>query len=134
MSNRRDPSAENRPLAPPQKEGYAPPDTISLEDRSWLTRDGFTIMPSQIPGTHPPPILFQGQIEPFDRVGTHQEPLTSDQCTEACDERIEGWLVADGADPKLSLHLAIAGMVTAVSGNQEKLQLNLNGVLIRRTP
>jgi len=94
----------------------------------------FTITPPQVPGTHPPPVLFRGQIELFDRVGTHQAPLTTDQCSEACDEHIEGWLVADGEDPKFSLHLAIAGMVTGSSGNQEKLLLHLNGPLIRRTP
>ena len=42
MSNRRDPSAENRPLAPPQKEGYAPPELTRHGTVEELTKASIT--------------------------------------------------------------------------------------------
>jgi hypothetical protein len=92
------------------------------------------------PGLTNGPRLFSGHIELYEKVGTHQPPVSA--FNEPCNDHIEGWLVGrdynPNQDPKESLNLAIAGRYgpdldpagSPIPGS-EKLKLVLNGVIIR---
>jgi hypothetical protein len=78
--------------------------------------------------------LFFGQLELYERIGTHHAPVSS--VGEACREHIEGWLVGEGAPgllPNHALHLAIAGVLADPRGKGPSgfVRLILNGVLIK---
>lgn len=95
--------------------------------------DGFGIYSGSFtihdPATQAP--LFAGQLELYDRVGTHQPPVAAPG--ESCSEHIEGWLVGQGVrDPHYALHLAIAGLITNPNATTppQIIYIILNGVLI----
>ena len=79
-------------------------------------------------------VLFRGQIELVDRIGTHDKNV-SPNCPEPCNprEHIEGWLVGAGhpASPDLTLRALIALRITSRGHDGEvKFEATLNGVFV----
>jgi hypothetical protein len=122
------------------EETVIPEGSILRSHDGWYVRrthDGLTVYTSPLQILDPSGgQLFDGQMGLSEKVGTHQPPLVSEDCQEACDQHIEGWLVAHGVG-KLDgylLHLAIAGHGSDPNVATELIYLHLNGALLQYTP